>query len=69
MLGSLAEGTTRVEGFLQGEDSLNTIAAFRAMGVDIDIRRGAFLGIGCDDDPCRISTLQPESAGRSRGNT
>ena len=35
MLGSLAEGTTTVEGFLEGEDSLATLAAFRAMGVEI----------------------------------
>lgn len=35
MLGSLAEGTTRIRGFLQGEDCLATLNAFRAMGVDI----------------------------------
>ena len=36
MLGSLAEGTSRVTGFLEGEDTLATAAAFRAMGVRID---------------------------------
>lgn len=36
MLGSLAEGTTEVEGFLEGEDALATIQAFRDMGVQID---------------------------------
>lgn len=36
MLGSLAEGTTHVSGFLQGEDCLCTLNAFRAMGVNID---------------------------------
>ncbi len=36
MLGAIAEGITRVEGFLEGEDALATVAAFRAMGVDID---------------------------------
>lgn len=36
MLGALAEGITQVEGFLEGEDSLATLKAFRAMGVDID---------------------------------
>lgn len=36
MLGSLAQGTSRVYGFLQGEDSLATLAAFRAMGVTIE---------------------------------
>ena len=35
MLGSLAEGITQVTGFLEGEDSLATLAAFRAMGVEI----------------------------------
>jgi len=36
MLGSLAEGTTRISGFLEGEDSLATLGAFRAMGVPIE---------------------------------
>ena len=33
MLGSLADGVTRVTGLLEGEDVLCTLAAFRAMGV------------------------------------
>ena len=36
ILASIAEGTTRVSGFLEGEDSLNTLTAFRAMGVPIE---------------------------------
>jgi len=36
MLGSIAEGITEVDGFLEGEDSLATLQAFRAMGVDIE---------------------------------
>ncbi len=36
MLGSLAEGTTEISGFLEGEDSLATLNAFRAMGVRIE---------------------------------
>jgi 3-phosphoshikimate 1-carboxyvinyltransferase len=36
ILGSLAEGTTHVGGLLEGEDVLATIAAFRAMGVNIE---------------------------------
>ena len=36
MLGALAQGTTRVSGFLEGEDALATVAAFRAMGVTIE---------------------------------
>lgn len=33
ILGSIAQGTTRVAGFLQGEDTLNTLKAFGNMGV------------------------------------
>lgn len=36
MLGSLAEGTTTVEGFLEGEDALATLKAFQSMGVEIE---------------------------------
>ncbi|HNJ74151.1 MAG TPA: bifunctional prephenate dehydrogenase/3-phosphoshikimate 1-carboxyvinyltransferase, partial [Pseudomonadales bacterium] len=36
MLGALAEGTTTVEGFLPGEDTLATLAAFRQLGVTIE---------------------------------
>lgn len=36
MLGSLANGTTEVSGFLEGEDSLATLQAFRDMGVVIE---------------------------------
>jgi 3-phosphoshikimate 1-carboxyvinyltransferase len=36
ILSSIADGVSQVTGFLQGEDSLNTIAAFRQMGVSIE---------------------------------
>jgi 3-phosphoshikimate 1-carboxyvinyltransferase len=36
MLGALAEGTTEVAGFLEAEDCLATMNAFRAMGVGIE---------------------------------
>ncbi|MBU5615855.1 bifunctional prephenate dehydrogenase/3-phosphoshikimate 1-carboxyvinyltransferase [Psychrobacter sp. TAE2020] len=36
MLGSLAEGVTQVTGFLEGEDALATLQAFRDMGVTIE---------------------------------
>ncbi|MDH5325786.1 MAG: 3-phosphoshikimate 1-carboxyvinyltransferase [Gammaproteobacteria bacterium] len=36
MLGSLANGVTQVSGFLEGEDSIATLEAFRAMGVKIE---------------------------------
>jgi 3-phosphoshikimate 1-carboxyvinyltransferase len=49
MLGSIAEGVTRVEGFLEGEDSLATLNAFRRMGVAIegpDAGRVVIRGVG-----------------------
>ncbi|MFT6221894.1 MAG: 3-phosphoshikimate 1-carboxyvinyltransferase [Candidatus Endobugula sp.] len=36
MLGSVAEGVTEVSGFLEGEDALATLQAFRDMGVHIE---------------------------------
>ncbi len=36
MLGAIAEGTTQVHGFLEGEDTLATLAVFQAMGVAIE---------------------------------
>jgi 3-phosphoshikimate 1-carboxyvinyltransferase len=35
MLGSVADGTTEISGFLAGEDCLATLQAFRQMGVDV----------------------------------
>ncbi len=34
--GSIAEGTTDIEGFLEGEDNWSTVGAFKAMGVEIE---------------------------------
>ncbi len=36
MLGSLAEGTTEIENFLNGADCLSTISCFRQMGISIE---------------------------------
>ena len=36
MLGSIANGRTEVSGFLAGEDCLQTLAAMRALGVNIE---------------------------------
>jgi 3-phosphoshikimate 1-carboxyvinyltransferase len=36
MFGSIAIGTSHISGFLEGEDSLNTLRAFSAMGVSIE---------------------------------
>lgn len=35
MLSSIAEGVSRIRGFLEGEDAMATVAALRALGVDI----------------------------------
>jgi 3-phosphoshikimate 1-carboxyvinyltransferase len=36
MLGAIAEGSTRIEGFLNGEDTIATMNALRSMGVGIE---------------------------------
>ena len=38
MLGVIAEGQTKIIGFLEGEDTLATLSAFRAMGVKVTHR-------------------------------
>ncbi|MCK9171887.1 MAG: 3-phosphoshikimate 1-carboxyvinyltransferase [Desulfuromonas thiophila] len=38
MFGALAQGQTRVRGFLRGEDNLSTLTAFRAMGIAVEER-------------------------------
>ena len=35
IFGALSKGVTKVSGFLEGEDAMNTVAAFREMGVTI----------------------------------
>jgi 3-phosphoshikimate 1-carboxyvinyltransferase len=45
MLGALAEGITEVHGFLEGEDSLATVQAFRDMGVTIEGPDNGFVRI------------------------
>ncbi len=48
ILSSIANGTSHISGFLQGEDSLNTISAFQQMGVVIkrDLDRVEVQGVG-----------------------
>ena len=36
MFGAIAEGTTELDGFLDGADCRSTIACFRALGIDIE---------------------------------
>lgn len=45
MIGSLAEGTTRIRNFLMGEDCLNTLKAFRAMGVHAETKHNGTITI------------------------
>ncbi len=45
MLGALADGITEVKGFLEGEDSLATLQAFRDMGVTIEGPDNGFVRI------------------------
>jgi len=51
MLGAIAEGDTRVSGFLEGEDCLATLGALEAMGVAVEREPGGALrvrGVGAD---------------------
>lgn len=45
IMGAIAEGTTHIDGFLEGEDSLATLKAFRAMGVEISEPHNGSLNI------------------------
>lgn len=40
MMAALAEGESRIENFLQAEDCLSTVKAFREMGISIDVTAG-----------------------------
>ncbi len=65
MLGALVEGEVHVSGFLEGEDSLATLNAFRAMGVDIQgPEQGGLLikGVG-------LHGLRPPQAPLDLGNS
>jgi len=65
MLGALADGVTEVKGFLEGEDSLATLQAFRDMGVTIEGPEDGFVrihGVG-------INGLQPPRGPLYLGNS
>ena len=62
ILGSLAEGVTEVEGFLEGEDALATLQAFRDMGVVIE---GPHHGRDIDWNE-RLNLVDPVAAQRWR---
>jgi len=64
MLGGIAEGTTEVSGFLEGEDCLATMAAMRAMGVRILRGTGGRVTI----DGVGLAGLSPPRAALDMGN-
>jgi 3-phosphoshikimate 1-carboxyvinyltransferase len=64
MLGGIAEGTTEVSGFLEGDDCLATMTAMRAMGVEIVRGAGGRVtveGVG-------LHGLSPPGAALDMGN-
>jgi 3-phosphoshikimate 1-carboxyvinyltransferase len=66
MLGALADGSSEVTGFLEGADSLATLAAFRAMGVQIegpDQGRLLIEGVGRDGLRAPTTPLDVGNAG------
>jgi 3-phosphoshikimate 1-carboxyvinyltransferase len=68
MLGSLAEGVTEITGFLEGEDSLATLAAFQSMGVVIegpDRGRVSIQGVGLRGLSAPRQTLYLGNSGTS----
>jgi 3-phosphoshikimate 1-carboxyvinyltransferase len=68
MLGALAEGTTTITGFLEGEDCLATLRAFRAMGVRIDgpgQGRVTVRGVGLEGLRAPVEPLDMGNSGTS----
>ncbi len=68
MLGSIAQGVTHIEGFLEGEDALSTMNAFRALGVRIDgpvAGRVTVYGVGRDGLKRPNSSLDCGNSGTS----
>lgn len=66
MLGSIADGETRISGFLAGEDCLATLAACAAMGVRIDRHDATTItvhGVGRDGLSAPASALDLGNSG------
>ncbi len=64
MLASIAEGVSHITGFLQGEDSLNTISAFQQMDVQIERSQDRVMVAGAG-----LHGLQRPSADLDMGNS
>ena len=65
MLGSIAEGRTNVSGFLEGEDALATLSAFREMGAEITDPQSGRLTI----DGAGLRGLKPPTQVMDVGNS
>jgi 3-phosphoshikimate 1-carboxyvinyltransferase len=68
MLGAIADGVSEIEGFLEGADSLATLAAFRAMGVEVHgpvDGRVAVRGVGLDGLRSPAAALDMGNSGTS----
>jgi len=65
MLGAIAEGQTRISGFLNGEDCLATLVSLRDMGVVIEQLSDTDLVI----EGCGNAGLQPPSGPLNMGNS
>ncbi len=68
MFGALADGVTRIDGFLDGEDCLRTLQAFRDMGVRIEgPERGRVIvhGVGIDGLQAPADALYMGNSGTS----
>ena len=66
MLAAIADGTSRIDGFLEGADTRATAAAFAAMGVRIDVPEPALRivhGVGIDGLQAPRSPLDCGNAG------
>lgn len=68
MFGAIAEGTTQVTGFLEGEDALATLQAFRDMGVAIEGPKNGEVtihGVGMNGLKAPASALYMGNSGTS----
>ncbi len=67
MLGSIAHGETLVSGLLEGEDVLSTMAALRALGVEITKEEGVWKvqGVGLDGLNAPCAALDMGNSGTS----
>lgn len=65
MMGAIADGVTEISGFLEGEDSLATLRAFRCMGVPIDGPDAGHVRI----DGVGMHGLRPPSSDLDLGNS